>query len=58
MQGGGYVLSWDFTLLSGENASSAEHEAIIRGKDRGSDVGFSIIGRTAEGFLPLLIPYR
>jgi hypothetical protein len=62
VQGGGYVLSWDFTLLSedGVSSSSSSSSSSVQqeGGDRGVDVGFSVIGRTAGGYLPLLTPYR
>ena len=55
------MLSWDFTLL-GSDTSSVPDQHLPDGQTRSSeqkvDVGFSVLGRTQEGFFPQLVPYR
>lgn len=47
-----YTLSWDFTLLSlsGEELPSQSPDNI--------DIGFCVLGKSADGSFPLLTPYK
>ena len=55
------MLSWDITLL--DEAESVPHQSQQEKKgtgerDRRVDVGFSVLGKTRDGFFPMLTPYR
>jgi hypothetical protein len=51
-----YTLSWDFTLLSLTGQDTLSPSSASSGSS--IDIGFCVLGKTSDGFFPLLTPYQ
>lgn len=55
-----YTLSWDFTLLSLSGSGPATGDSVpVDGSNSSTiDIGFCVLGKSADGSFPMLTPYK